>query len=57
MRSPDSLYTNIDHRKMDLEDDLSHFNGATIIDENGNEVPITEEMVQQACNDLLEAIN
>lgn len=28
-----------------------------IIDKNGEEIPITEEMVQKACDDLLEAIN
>jgi len=57
MKNSGSLYTNSDHTKTDLEDDLSHLNGAMIIDEDGNEVPITEEMIQQACNDLLEAIN
>ncbi|MGB2287999.1 MAG: PA1571 family protein [Porticoccaceae bacterium] len=29
-----------------------NFNGAAIIDENGNEIPITEEMVQNACDSL-----
>ncbi len=28
------------------------FHGAAIIDENGREIPITEEMVQQACAEL-----
>ena len=28
------------------------FNGAAIIDENGVEIPITEEMVQTACDEL-----
>ncbi len=28
------------------------FNGAAIIDENGNEVPITEDMIQTACKAL-----
>ena len=31
------------------------FNGAAIIDEHGNEVPITEEMIQAACNELKNA--
>jgi len=57
MRSSDSFNINTEHRTTSLEEDLSHLNGATIIDENGKEVPITEEMIQQACNDLLEAIN
>ncbi len=30
----------------------SDFNGAAIIDENGVEVAITEEMVQSACDQL-----
>lgn len=28
------------------------FNGAAIIDGEGNEVPITDEMVKNACEDL-----
>ena len=28
------------------------FHGAAIIDEKGREIPITEEMIQQACEDL-----
>lgn len=28
------------------------FHGAAIIDEHGKEVPITEEMIQKACDDL-----
>lgn len=45
------------HNKSSANDDLAHLNGATIIDENGKEIPITEEMIQQACNELLEAVN
>lgn len=33
----------------------AEFNGAAIIDEQGNEVPITEEMVQSACKRLSNA--
>ncbi len=29
-----------------------NFNGAAIIDENGNETPITEEMIKSACDEL-----
>jgi hypothetical protein len=29
-----------------------NFNGAAIINEQGEEVPITEEMVQTACEEL-----
>ncbi len=29
------------------------FHGAALLDENGRETPITEEMIVQACNDLL----
>lgn len=28
------------------------FHGAALIDEDGNEIPITEGMVQEACTDL-----
>jgi len=57
MRNSDSFNINTEHRTSSLEEDLSHLNGATIVDENGKEIPITDEMIQQACNDLLEAIN
>ncbi|MGS2722239.1 PA1571 family protein [Porticoccus sp. GXU_MW_L64] len=30
-----------------------NFNGAAILDQNGQEVPITEEMVQDACQELV----
>ena len=30
-----------------------NFHGASIIDENGKEIPITEPMVQSACNKLV----
>ena len=29
-----------------------NFNGAAIINEHGKEIPITEEMVQTACDEL-----
>ncbi|UTW45688.1 hypothetical protein KFE80_01865 [bacterium SCSIO 12696] len=32
--------------------DATNFNGAAILDQNGKEVPITEEMVQGACHEL-----
>ncbi|MGD8569657.1 MAG: hypothetical protein PVJ39_16350 [Gammaproteobacteria bacterium] len=32
-----------------------HFNGAAIIDRFGNEIPITEQMVQQAFRTLIDA--
>ena len=28
------------------------FHGAAIIDDEGNEIPITEEMIKKACDDL-----
>lgn len=31
------------------------FHGAAIIDANGREVPITEEMIREACDKLAEA--
>ena len=30
-----------------------NFNGAAILDQQGREVPITEEMVQGACHELV----
>ena len=33
------------------KDQEPDFHGAAIIDANGNEIPITEAMVQQACNE------
>ena len=29
-----------------------NFNGAAVIDEHGNEIPITEEMIKSACDEL-----
>lgn len=29
------------------------FQGAALLDENGREIPITEEMIVQACDELL----
>lgn len=34
------------------EDSTTDFHGAAIIDSEGHEIPITEEMVKQACEDL-----
>lgn len=36
------------------EEKATDFNGAALIDENGNEIPITEDMVQDACQTLAE---
>lgn len=30
------------------------FHGAAVIDQNGNEIAITEEMVEHACNQLVD---
>ncbi len=32
--------------------ELTNFNGAALLDENGNEIPITEKMVQKAIAEL-----
>ncbi len=29
------------------------FHGAALLDENGREIPITEEMIMQACDELM----
>ena len=36
------------------EEQAPDFHGAAIIDEDGNEVPITEDMVKKACDKLEE---
>lgn len=35
----------------------TQFNGAAVIDEQGREVPITEAMIQQACETLAKSWN
>ncbi|MZR61645.1 PA1571 family protein [Alcanivorax sp. DP30] len=37
---------------MNSQKPQSNFNGAAVIDEQGREVPITEAMIQQACESL-----
>lgn len=34
------------------EDQQIDFHGAAILDENGEEIPITEDMIQEACEKL-----
>jgi len=41
-----------DHKNQ--EESLADYHGAAIIDREGREVPITEEMVKQACEELEE---
>jgi len=43
---------NKDHQTTDDTAQETDFNGAALIDENGNEIPITEEMIQNACEEL-----
>lgn len=33
--------------------DLQAFHGATLLDEQGREIPITEEMIVNACDELM----
>ncbi|PTQ88433.1 PA1571 family protein [Agitococcus lubricus] len=33
--------------------DLQAFQGATLLDEQGHEIPITEEMIVNACDELM----
>ncbi len=40
--------TQFDNRQLD-----QHLHGATLIDKDGTEIPITEEMIQEACLKLL----
>lgn len=57
MSNKDTLDSSAAKTKTSANDEHSFFNEATLIDENGKEIPITEEMIQQACNELLEAVN
>ena len=43
---------NKDHQTKEETAHETDFNGAALIDENGNEIPITEEMIQSACEEL-----
>ncbi len=40
--------------QMTQDDSTADFHGAAIINSDGQEVPITEEMVKQACEELEE---
>jgi hypothetical protein len=40
------------HPENNQEESHSDFHGAAIIDNQGHEVPITDEMVKNACEDL-----
>ena len=42
------------HHNKEVEQD---FNGAVFIGKDGNEIPITEAMIQNACNNLHDAWN
>lgn len=47
------MTTKKENSEKKMQDDLKpDFHGAAIIDNEGREVPITEEMVKQACEDL-----
>lgn len=38
--------------KEKINEQTTDFHGAALIDEDGNEIPITEDMVQDACHNL-----
>ena len=38
--------------KRDSNPPQPNFNGAAIIDDDGNEIPITEEMIKSVCDEL-----
>lgn len=42
-------------KPMDDDNQEVDFHGAAVIDENGREIPITEEMIQKACAELDES--
>lgn len=56
MQKQDNLNTKSAQNSENIEAFPDMYAGK-FIDENGEEILITEEMVQQACDDLLEAIN
>ena len=39
--------------KTDNVFDLNAFHAAALVDENGREIPITEEMILSACDELM----
>lgn len=52
-QSGKNQYNDNSRTKMNADTDFNPaFNGAAIIDEEGNEVPITEDMIQSACEEL-----
>lgn len=49
------MTTKKENSEQNMQDDSTvDFHGAAIIDNEGHEVPITEEMVKQACEELEE---
>ena len=42
-------------QKMNTQSDAEYMHGAAVIDDQGKETPITEEMIQQALNNILKA--
>ncbi|WP_020409763.1 PA1571 family protein [Hahella ganghwensis] len=46
------MYALSKEKKDDIVSENGSLNGASMIDENGNEVPITETMIQQALRDM-----
>ena len=44
------------NKQKDIEknEPATDFHGAALIDEDGNEIPITEDMVQDACHEAAE---
>ncbi|MGB0669837.1 MAG: PA1571 family protein [Porticoccaceae bacterium] len=40
------------HKNQETLPEKADFNGAAVINEQGEEIPITEEMVQDACDQL-----
>lgn len=47
MTQPDQDQKTSEEQTQDID-----FHGAALIDENGEEIPITEEMIQNACDKL-----
>jgi hypothetical protein len=52
-----TLAMNTEQKDKTPKEQNPDFHGAALIDEDGNEIPITEGMVQEACSDFDEEVD
>ena len=55
MQNNDKQYNTEYKTQYDLKQSDIDFHGAAIVDQDGHEIPITEDMIQSACSDLEDA--